>query len=208
MAIEIVLEEVENLNRVFDQCVKDYHIANSINAEQPAFNDEKLLPFYSKCWVDSVQWHLEDEIRRPEIDNAYALELKRRIDASNQVRTNQVEGLDDLFLERFKSTKTKDSARINTESPAWAIDRLSILALKLYHMKQEAERSEAGKDHMELCHFKWNILKEQRRDLTLAIAQLLEDLQEGNRVMKVYRQMKMYNDPKLNPSLYSSKDKG
>ena len=108
MAIEIVLEEVENLNRVFDQCVKDYNIANSINAEQHAFNDEKLLPFYSKCWVDSVQWHLEDEIRRPEIDNAYALELKRRIDASNQVRTNQVEGLDDLFLERFKSTKTKE----------------------------------------------------------------------------------------------------
>jgi len=208
MAIERLLEEVENLNRVFDQCVTDYHLENSIDGKEPAFSNKELLPFYSKCWVDTVQWHLEDEIRIPDIDNAFAIDLKRKIDASNQVRTNQVEGLDDLFLERFKSVKPKESGRINTESPAWAIDRLSILALKLFHMKQEAERSEAGQEHIDLCRFKWSVLQEQRRDLSLAIAQLFEDLQLGNRVMKVYRQMKMYNDPTLNPSLYNSKSKG
>ena len=160
---------------------------------------------YLKNWIDTVQWHLEDIIRNPEIDPIEALAIKRRIDKSNQDRTDLVERIDSYFLEKYKDTKIKQSAVINTESPAWAIDRLSILALKIYHMQIEAEREDADKEHKAACQEKLAVLLEQRTDLSTAIDQLLTDIENGDRYMKVYKQMKMYNDPNLNPILYQKK---
>jgi hypothetical protein len=160
---------------------------------------------YRKNYVDAVQWHLEDIIRDPEIDPVEALALKRRIDRSNQVRTDMVEEIDTYFREKYSSVKVLDNATINTESPAWALDRLSILALKIYHMRQEVERADASADHRARCQAKLDVLLEQRVDLITAINQLLEDIEAGRKFMKVYRQMKMYNDPSTNPVLYGSK---
>ncbi len=157
---------------------------------------------YAKNWIDSVQWHLEDIVRNPTIDPAEGLALKRRIDASNQVRTDMVEYIDGYFLLQYASMKPKDSARANTESPAWAIDRLSILALKIHHMNAEVNRTDASAEHIIACTDKLAVLLEQRKDLSKAIDELLEDIANGDKYMKVYKQMKMYNDPELNPVLY------
>ncbi|EKC52409.1 hypothetical protein LEA_16904, partial [human gut metagenome] len=157
---------------------------------------------YLKCWIDTVQWHFEDIIRDPQIDPAEALVLKRRIDKSNQDRTDLVEQIDTYFRETYKDVKVQDDARINTESPAWAVDRLSILALKIYHMKEQVERPEASAEHKAKCQAKLDVLLEQQVDLSTAIDQLLEDIEAGRKYMKVYRQMKMYNDPSTNPVLY------
>lgn len=198
-------KEVDSWSRIFDQCIVDYHIDDHIDTEMPVPTaSEEMSLFYEKCWVDTVQWHLEDEIRKPDINPVRALEMKRRIDKSNQHRTNLVEKLDDLFLERFSKVDIQSDARLNTESPAWAIDRLSILALKIFHMKIEAEREDVDSDHNAQCSVKLQVLLSQKEDLSLSIAQLLEDMQSGKRIMKVYRQMKMYNDPKLNPVLYKA----
>lgn len=192
---------------IFEQSIDDYHIHDHI--ETPMTNpydkeDIKHL-FYHKNWIDTVQWHLEDIIRDPEIDAVEALKIKRQIDASNQVRTDMVEFVDSYFLDHFKNVDVKDNAKINTESPAWAYDRLSILALKIYHMREEANRSDATEAHRKTCDLKLTVLLEQREDLCTAIDDLLLDFKNGDKYMKVYKQMKMYNDDNLNPVLRARK---
>jgi hypothetical protein len=194
-------------NAIFDQVILDYHRYD--NVDHPISNpyapgDIRHL-LYLKNWIDTVQWHFEDIIREPDIDPAEALLLKRRIDASNQDRTDMVEYIDSYFLDLYKDTKIKPGAKINTESPAWAIDRLSILALKIYHMRQETLRPDVGGEHCAACQKKLDILLEQRTDLSTAIDELLADIEAGDKYMKVYKQMKMYNDPNLNPVLYGKK---
>ena len=160
---------------------------------------------FQKNWIDAVQWHLEDIIRDPNIEPVTALEIKRRIDSSNQDRTDLVEMIDSYFLDKYKNVNPKPNATINTESPAWAIDRLSILALKIYHMEQEVKRNDVSDEHKQKCQQKLDTLLEQRVDLSKAIDQLIIDIEEGRVFMKVYKQMKMYNDPSLNPVLYGKK---
>ena len=192
---------------VFEQSIQDYHqfddVNQPINNPFPKDKFEHLL--YLKNWIDTVQWHYEDIIRDPNIDPVAALTLKRKIDASNQERTDMVEYIDGYFLNKYSTVKVKDTAKINSESPAWAFDRLSILALKIYHMKEEATRAEATQDHRDKCQAKLNILLEQRTDLSIAIDDLLNDIENGDKFMKVYKQMKMYNDDELNPVLYQNK---
>ncbi len=190
-------------NEVFGQSINDYHVRDTV--DQPCVNpyekDDVRHLLYHKNWIDTVQWHYEDIIRDPEIDPVAALALKRKIDASNQERTDLVEYLDSYFLQKYKQVIALPNATINTESPAWALDRLSILALKIYHMRQEAERQDATPAHRETCTGKLNVLLEQRTDLSTAIDQLLHDIEEGRKYMKVYKQMKMYNDDEMNPVL-------
>ena len=193
--------------KIFDESIEKYHVLDDVY--QPFHNPypkdkiEHLL--YRKNWIDTVQWHYEDIIRDPEIDPVDALVLKRKIDASNQDRTDMVEFIDSYFLEKHKNVQPKANATINSESPAWAIDRLSILALKIYHMKEEVERGGTTEAHKQKCQDKLNVLLEQKKDLTTAIDQLLADIENGNKYMKVYKQMKMYNDDELNPILYQNK---
>jgi len=191
----------------FQRSIDDYHVHDHVdtsmkNAYPPA-SFEHLL--YAKNWIDTVQWHLEDIIRLPEINPVEALQIKRRIDKSNQDRTDMVEKLDDYFLEQFKGVTSKASAKINSETPAWLLDRMSILLLKIFHMKEQTERKDASAEHIEKCKAKLNVLMEQRADMQLAFDQLMEDIKSGDRKMKVYRQMKMYNDASLNPMLYQKK---
>jgi hypothetical protein len=187
---------------LFERQVAEYHKTDSVDAGQNnpygAGTFEALL--WEKSWVDTVQWHLEDLVRPADVDPVYALQLKRRIDASNQHRTDLVERIDDHYMMQFKDVAPQAGAKLNTETPAWAVDRLSILALKIYHFGIEAGRGDA--EHRAKCHAKLDTLLTQRADLTTAIDQLLDDLAAGRRVMKLYRQMKMYNDPSLNPMLY------
>lgn len=189
---------------IFNRSIREYHITDRvdtpINNPFPLKSIEYYL--YLKNWIDTVQWHFEDLIRDPRIDPAEALELKRKIDKSNQDRTDLVELIDSYFLDRYRKVTMLPDATINTESPAWAIDRLSILALKIYHMRQEAERTDTTSDHRAQCQQKLDVLLEQQRDLSTAIEQLLADIEAGRKYMKVYKQMKMYNDPSLNPVLY------
>lgn len=196
-----------NANKIFQEVIKYYHVKDSVDQEFANPFDEKkdLLNhlLYRKCWIDTVQWHYEDIIRDPEIDPVAALTLKRKIDASNQDRTDMVEYIDGYFLQQYKNVVPKDSATINTESPAWGVDRLSILALKIYHMNEEATREDASETHQKACQQKLNVLLEQRVDLSSAIDQLLADIEHGDKYMKVYKQMKMYNDDELNPVLRS-----
>ena len=194
----------ENANKIFNQAIADHHIKDNIDTpiNNPFEKGTIENRLYLKCWIDTVQWHFEDIIRDPQIDPAEALVLKRRIDKSNQDRTDLVEQIDSYFREVYKDVKVLDDARINTESPAWAVDRLSILALKIYHMKEQVERPEASEEHKAKCQAKLNVLLEQQVDLSTAIDQLLEDIEAGRKYMKVYRQMKMYNDPSTNPVLY------
>lgn len=194
-------------NEVFDRSVADYHRKDNVDSvmENPYAKSTFESILYAKNWVDAVQWHLEDIIRDPEIDPAEALELKRRIDRSNQVRTDMVEDIDTWMREKYKDVEVSEDATINTESPAWALDRLSILALKIWHMREQAERADADADHVARCLAKLDVLLEQRQDLSLAIDQLIADIEAGRKYMKVYRQMKMYNDPSTNPVLYAKK---
>lgn len=192
---------------IFEQSIRDYHVTDCVDT--PIQNPYPLKSIeyylYLKNWIDTVQWHFEDIIRDPGIDPVAALTLKRRIDKSNQDRTDLVELIDSYFLDRYKTVQVTEGATINTESPAWAVDRLSILALKIYHMRQEVERTDTTYEHRAQCETKLNILLEQRKDLSSAIDQLLEDIEAGRKYMKVYKQMKMYNDPDLNPVLYGKK---
>jgi hypothetical protein len=194
-------------NLLFDEVIEKYHIID--NVDQPFENPydknsfEHLL--YRKSWIDTVQWHYEDIIRLPDIDPVEALVLKRKIDASNQDRTNMVEYIDSYFLKKFENVIVKEGAKINSETPAWAIDRLSILALKIYHMNEEATRESASEDHRSKCREKLNVLLEQRVDLSTAIDDLLNDFAQGEKYVKVYKQMKMYNDEDTNPMLYAKK---
>ena len=197
----------ENANKIFNQAIADYHIKDNIDTpiNNPFAEGTIENRLYLKCWIDTVQWHFEDIIRDPQIAPAEALVLKRRIDKSNQDRTDLVEQIDSYFREIYKDVKVQSDARINTESPAWAVDRLSILALKIYHMKEQVERPEASAEHKAKCQAKLDVLLEQQVDLSTAIDQLLEDIEAGRKYMKVYRQMKMYNDPSTNPVLYNQK---
>lgn len=192
---------------VFERSIHDYHqfdnVDQPINNPYPKEQFEHLL--YHKNWIDTVQWHFEDIIRDPQIDPVAALTLKRRIDASNQERTDMVEYIDSYFLQKYHHVHVKPTAKINSESPAWAFDRLSILALKIYHMNEEATRTEASQDHKDKCKAKLNVLLEQRTDLSTAIDDLIQDIENGDKFMKAYKQMKMYNDDELNPILYQNK---
>lgn len=194
-------------NKVFDRCVADYHVADDIDApwENPYEEGSLEAALYVKCHVDAEQWHMEDIIRDTEIDPLEALALKRRIDASNQRRTDMVEDLDSRFRERFVGVTPLPDATINTESPAWAIDRLSILALKIWHMREQASRTDVEDTHRKRSEARLAVLLEQRSDLTEAIDTLLRDIETGKKYMKVYRQMKLYNDPATNPVLYGKK---
>ncbi|MCH3994776.1 MAG: DUF4254 domain-containing protein [Prevotella sp.] len=191
-------------NNIFNRAILDYHIKDNVDTpiDNPYPNDNIENKLYLKCWIDTVQWHLEDIIRDPNIDPEKGMKIKHRIDKSNQDRTDLVEQIDSYFRAYYKDVKVKKDARLNTESPAWAVDRLSILALKIYHMKEQAERKDASQEHRDRCQNKLGILLEQQKDLSLAIDQLLDDIQAGNKLMKVYRQMKMYNDADTNPVLY------
>lgn len=195
---------VEVSNQIFRTAVVDYHITNDVDA--PMHNPYALgtieHDLYLKNWIDTVQWHLEDIIRDPQIDPAEALLLKRRIDKSNQDRTDLVERIDSYFWEQYHNVQPKANAKINTESPAWAIDRLSILHVKIYHMQEQVNRTDVSQEQHDKCASKLALLQEQLQDMTTSITQLLEDYASGERIMKVYRQMKMYNDPMLNPVLY------
>lgn len=194
---------------IFADSTADYHKTDNIDAPCPekgkGTDIEAIL--YAKNWIDAVQWHMEDIIRDPEIDPSEALTLKRRIDRSNQDRTDMVEELDSYFRELYSRVKVLDNATINTESPAWALDRLSILALKIYHMQAEIDRPDATAEHRARCQARLDVLLEQRKDLITAIDQLLDDIAAGRKYMKVYRQMKMYNDPATNPVLYAADKK-
>lgn len=193
---------------IFEQSIKDYHVDDNI--DQPVKNPYEVgcieHDLYMKNWIDTIQWHLEDIIRDPEIDPVAALALKRRIDKSNQDRTDLVERIDSWFWTKYKDVTVKADATINTESPAWAVDRLSILALKIYHMKEQVKREDASAEHKATCQKKLDVLLEQRKDLSTAIDELMEDIEAGRKYMKVYRQMKMYNDVETNPVLYKKKE--
>lgn len=193
--------------KIFEQSIVQYHVLESVEQKlvnpYPQGDIEHLL--YRKNWIDTVQWHFEDIIRDPDIEPVAALELKRKIDASNQERTDLVEYIDSYFLQKYAEVEILENATINTESPAWAIDRLSILALKIYHMKEETERTDASAEHIKACENKLAVLLEQKKDLSTAIDQLLADIEAGRKYMKVYKQMKMYNDDELNPVLRGQK---
>ena len=193
--------------QVFEKSILDYHVFDDISKESNNPYNKNQLEFllYQKNWIDTVQWHLEDIIRDPKIDPAEALKIKRTIDLSNQKRTDLVEYIDSYFLEKNKNVKIQNNASFNSESPAWAIDRLSILALKIFHMKQETERTDVDQSHIYNCKKKLAVLNEQNKDLCTAIDELMDDIQNGKKYMKTYKQMKMYNDEDLNPVLYKTK---
>lgn len=196
--------KAEQCYQVFEQSVTDYHVHDHVDTPiqnpYPSTSFEALL--YAKNWIDTVQWHLEDIIRLPDLNPSEGIAIKRRIDKSNQDRTDTVEKIDDYFLEQFKQVIPKEGTRINSETPAWLIDRMSILILKIYHMKEQTERKDASAEHLAKCQSKLNVLLEQRNDMRLAFDELMEDIGSGARRFKVYRQMKMYNDASLNPMLY------
>lgn len=195
-------------NKIFDDCISKYHEVDDV--DQPLNNPytkgtlDNVL--YHKCWIDTVQWHYEDLIRVPDIDPVEGMNLKRLIDASNQRRTDMVEKIDDFFIDYFVDVKPNEDARINSESPAWVIDRLSILALKLYHMQEQVDREDVSDEHKNTSLGRLKVLEEQKMDLSISFNELVDDIADGLRKMRVYRQMKLYNDPDTNPALYSSKD--
>jgi hypothetical protein len=192
---------------IFQQSVDDYHIADHVDTtiKNPYPSGSFNALMYAKNWIDTVQWHLEDIIRVPTIDPVEALKIKRRIDKSNQDRTDMVEKVDDYFLEQFKNIKAQPGTRINSETPAWLLDRMSILMLKIYHMKEQTQRSNVDEAHLKSTNAKLAILLEQKSDMQLAYDELIDDISHGKRRFKVYRQMKMYNDASLNPMLYGSR---
>ena len=199
----------ENANQIFRKSIADYHRYDDVDRaiENPYAEGSIEHLLYMKNWIDTVQWHLEDIIRDPQIDPCEALKIKRRIDKSNQDRTDMVEYIDSWMLDKYRSVVPQPDARINTETPAWAIDRLSILALKIWHMACETERTDVDDAHREACRRKLAVLEQQQRDLSTAIEELIEDIEAGRKYMKTYKQMKMYNDPALNPVLYAQSKK-
>ena len=198
---------IQHATDIFRQAIADYHLRDDVDTEiqNPYAADSIENRLYLKAWIDTVQWHLEDIIRDIHIDPVQALQLKRRIDSSNQDRTDLVEQIDSYFRQLYSTVQQQPDARLNTESPAWAIDRLCILQLKIYHMREEAGRPDASDEHRQRCSRKLDVLEEQQTDLSMAIQQLLDDIAAGRVLMKVYRQMKMYNDPTTNPVLYKLK---
>ena len=196
-----------NANAIFNRSIDDYHRWDDVDhpIENPYEKGTLDHLLYHKNWIDTVQWHLEDIIRNPEIDPVEALAIKRRLDRSNQERTDMVESVDSSLLEKYKEVVPAPDARLNTETPAWAVDRLSILALKIYHMKQETLRTDVDESHRAACQQKLDVLLTQQVDLSQAIEELIGEIEAGRKYMKTYKQMKMYNDPALNPVLYGKK---
>ena len=192
-------------SEVFDLAIKNYHVLDTVDQKfkNPFSTNTFDNLLYRKSWIDTVQWHYEDLIRDPNIDPKIGMELKRKIDASNQERTDMVEDIDSFFLEKYKDVKIIKGAEFNSESPAWAIDRLSILALKIYHMEEQANRKDTSIKHQKTCKNKLEVLLQQKLDLSYAIDSLLQKISQGKKYMKVYKQMKMYNDIELNPVLYN-----
>ncbi len=201
--------DAKQANNIFKESIKKYHITDDINFQiQNPYSPNTINNLlYLKNWIDTVQWHLEDEIRSPHISSSELVNIKRRIDKSNQDRTDTVEKIDDWLLKEFKNIKPKETARMNSETPAWLLDRMSILQLKIYHFKEQTERVEASAEHIFKANQKLAILLDQENDLIHCFDELIDDFQKGEKYMKVYRQMKMYNDPNLNPILYSEKRK-
>jgi len=197
--------DAKQANDIFKESIKNYHKTDDINfqIQNPYSPDTINNLLYLKNWIDTVQWHLEDEIRSPHISSSELVNIKRRIDKSNQDRTDTVEKIDDWLLEEFKNIKPKENARMNSETPAWLLDRMSILQLKIYHFKEQTERKEASEEHILKANKKLEILLDQEKDLIQCFDELIDDFKKGEKFMKVYRQMKMYNDPNLNPILYS-----
>ena len=197
----------ETANKIFNRAIGDYHRWDDVDhpIEKPYEPGSLEHLLYHKNWIDTVQWHLEDIIRDPQIDPVAALAIKRRIDKSNQDRTDMVEYIDSYLLDKYKDVEPRPDARLNTETPAWAIDRLSILALKIYHMACVAERTDVGDAHRAACRKKLDGVLAQQVDLSGAIEELIGDIEAGRKYMKTYKQMKMYNDPALNPVLYGQK---
>ena len=195
----------ELANKVFNQAITDYHQFDQIDhpVDNPYAKDSLEHLFYAKNWIDTAQWHMEDVVRNPDIEASEGLYWKRRIDAQNQLRTDMVEYIDSYFLHKYQHIQPLADATVNTESPAWALDRLSILALKIYHMQEEVNRPTADEAHKIQCQLKLDVLLTQRTDLSNSINELLTDIEAGKKYMKVYKQMKMYNDPTLNPVLYN-----
>ena len=206
-----ILKEIDmftvNANAIFAKVIMDYHCSDDVDQQiaNPYTMGSIDHLLYSKNWIDAVQWHLEDIIRNPNIDPVEALKIKRRIDASNQERTDMVEYVDSYLLDKYKGVKTIEGAKLNTETPAWAIDKLSILSLKIYHMQQEVDRANVSEEHKIACQKKLDILLSQRVDLSTSIEELIQDIEAGRKYMKCYKQMKIYNDPALNPVLYEQK---
>lgn len=195
----------EYCSSLFLSTIEIYHRTDDVDASAPIQNIDSIHDILiKKSWIDTVQWHLEDIIRRPDLESSEFVKIKRRIDSSNQERTDLVEKIDDWFLEQFKSVIPKSNARLNTETPAWVIDRLSILMLKIFHMNEQTQRTDAEETHIRLCQSKLEILIQQKLDLSLSLNNFLEELKDGRAIMKVYRQMKMYNDPSTNPQLYNN----
>lgn len=193
---------------IFEESIREYHRKDNVDAplKNPYPPSEFKALLYQKNWIDTVQWHLEDMIRKPEINPYDGILIKRRIDQSNQERTDTVETMDDYFLEQFAHVTPNSLSRINSETPAWLLDRMSILMLKIYHMKEQTERHDVDSEHLHRCQLKLNILLEQKNDMGAAFDELIEDIGSGNRRFKIYRQMKMYNDATLNPMLYNRQD--
>ena len=196
-----------DINKIFKEAISDYHLVNNVEAKMPQkYTDnefKKLL--YLKNWIDTVQWHLEDIIRDPQNHPDFLVSIKRRIDQSNQYRTDTVEQIDELLFDTFKNISLKENSRLNSETPAWLLDRMSILQLKIYHFEEQIERKDADETHLNTVKLKLMILQIQEKDLALCYDQLMEDLAEGRKHMKLYKQMKMYNDPNLNPVFYTKK---
>lgn len=194
-------------NTIFKLSIVDYH--KNDNVDQPKENpfEQETLEglLYSKNWIDTVQWHLEDIIRSPTISPNELVAVKRRIDSSNQDRTDMVEQIDAMLYEHFKNVNKVENARLNSETPAWLLDRMSILQLKLYHFNEQLNRADASDEHLDSVASKLKVLQEQEADLAQCFDELLDDLNTGLKYMKRYQQMKMYNDPSLNPVLYGEK---
>ena len=197
----------ESLRNIFNRAINEYHLHDDVDfpMAQPYEPGSFEMLLFHKAWIDTVQWHLEDIIRDPQIDPVAALKIKRRIDTSNQDRTDKVEYIDSYFLDKYKGITPLAGATLNTETLAWAIDRLSILELKIYHMRLEAERTDVNEAQCKACGEKLAILLDQEKDLSRSIDHLLADIESGKKYMKTYKQMKMYNDPTLNPVLYGKK---
>lgn len=192
---------------IYRKAIADYHLQDHINATltNPFITESLEGLLYVKAWIDTVQWHLEDIIRRSDISNEVFIETKRKIDAFNQNRTDTVEKIDDLFFTHFSGVEVKENAKLNSETPAWLLDRMSILELKIYHFGEQTERTDVDEAHKIQVSQKLKVLIEQETDLSIAFNELMLDLTAGDKYMKTYKQMKMYNDPSLNPELYNNK---
>jgi len=154
-------------------------------------------------------WHEEDIARSRDATDAQIAQVKRNIDGLNQRRNNLIENLDEAIIEQLAEAGVRPApdARLNSETPGSAIDRLSIIALRIYHMQEQADRTDAADKHRAACRAKLEVLYQQRADLSRSLKELLEDCFAGRKLLRIYRQFKMYNDPTMNPYLYKSRER-